>query len=259
MQKMAKNKLLVILFFSFFTPFIFSQETEILGKVKSPLDVENIHVINKTAQKFTTTNVYGEFKITASLNDTIVFSSIQHKLLSILVDTEIITNKTIVVTLEEQLNALDQVVVGKLLSGDISSDIGNVDGEPITAKKAGIPSYQGPPKTQSERKLNEATTGGGFIPLFPIINAISGRTKKLKTQVKLEEKETLMYSLKARLSEYLFQMNPLEADYQMEFFYAVSEEPDFMTKCKNQSDMLILEYLNEKLTEFKTNLETRKN
>ena len=53
-------------------------------------------------------------------------------------------------------------------------------------------------------------------------------------------------------------MNPLEEDYQMEFFYAVSEEPDFLTKCKNQSDMLILEYLNEKLIVFKNNLETRK-
>lgn len=256
---MVKNKLYVIALFCFVSPFLFCQEIEVLGKVKSPLDVENIHVINKTAQKFTTTNVYGEFKITASINDTLVFSSIQHKLLSIIVDAEIITNKTLVVTLEEQLNTLDQVVVGKVLSGDIYSDIGNVDGEPITGKKAGIPSYQGPPKTQSERKLNEATTGGGFIPLFPIINAISGRTKKLKNQVKLEEKETLIYSLKTRLSEYLFQMNPLEEDYQMEFFYSVSEEPDFIKKCKNQPDMLILEYLNDKLSEFKKNLVTRKN
>ena len=197
---MVKSKLLLILFLGFYMPFIFSQDVEILGKVESPLDVENIHVINKTAQKFTTTNVYGEFKINASVNDTIVFSSIQHKLLSIIVDTEIFTSKTLNVTLEEQLNTLDQVVVGKVLSGDILTDIGNVDGEPITAKKVGIPSYQGPPKTQSERKLNEATTGGGFIPLFPIINAISGRTKKLKTQVKLEEKEELMCRLRTRLS-----------------------------------------------------------
>lgn len=256
---MAKNRFFVILFFLLLSLISFSQETELLGKVISPLDVENIHVINKTAQKFTTTNVYGQFKITASVNDTLVFSSIQHKLLSILVDEETLSNKTLVVTLEEQINALDQVVVGKVLSGDIMSDIGNIEGEPMTAKKAGIPSYQGPPKTQSERKLNEATTGGGLIPLFPIINAITGRTKKLKNQVKLEEKETLMYSIKVRLSEYLFEMNPLEEYYQMEFFYAVSEEDDFVMRCKNQSDILILEYLNEKLTEFKSDLTRIKN
>lgn len=256
---MGRTNFLLILFLSLLPQFILSQETELEGKVVSPLDVENIHVINKTAQKFTTTNIYGQFKITATVNDTIVFSSIQHKLLSIIVDKEIITDQYFEVTLEEQINALDQVVVGKVLSGDIMSDIGNVDGEPMTAKKAGIPSYQGPPKTQSERRLNEATTGGGIIPLFPIINAITGRTKKLKNQVKLEEKETLMYSLKTRLSEYLFEMNPLEEDYQMEFFYAVSEEPDFISKCKNQSDMLILEYLNEKLKAFKKNLVAIKN
>jgi len=256
---MEKSSLALILFLSFITQISFSQKTELLGKVKSPLDVENIHVINKTAQLFTTTNVYGEFRITVSLNDTIVFSSIQHKLLSIIVDQKIMTDRTLVVTLEEQLNALDEVVVGKVLSGDILADIGEVDGEPMTSKKAGIPSYQGPLKTQSERKLNEATTGGGIIPLNPIINAITGRTKQLKNQVKLEEKETLMYSIKARLSENLFQMNALDQEYNMEYFYFVSEQDDFMLRCKNTSDILVLEYLNEKLITFKTQLKAIKN
>lgn len=256
---MEKNSFALTLILSFITQLSFSQKTEILGKVKSPLDVENIHVINKTAQLFTTTNVYGEFRITASLNDTLVFSSIQHKLLSVIVDQNIVTDKTLVIALEEQLNALDEVVVGKVLSGDIFKDIGNVEGEPMTSKKAGIPSYQGPPKTQSERKLNEATTGGGIIPLNPIINGITGRTKQLKNQVKLEEKETLMYSIKARLSENLFEMNSLEEEYNMEYFYFVSEQDDFMLRCKNKSDILVLEYLNEKLVEFKGNLTTSKN
>jgi hypothetical protein len=256
---MEKSSLAFLLFVSFITQISFSQKTELLGKVKSPLEVENIHVINKTAQIFTTTNVYGEFRITASLNDTIVFSSIQHKLLSIIVDQKIVTDRTLVVALEEQLNALDEVIVGKVLSGDILADIGDVYGEPMTAKKAGIPSYQGPLKTQSERKLIEATTGGGIIPLNPIINAITGRTKELKNQVKLEEKETLMYSIKARLSENLFEMNSLDQEYIMEYFYFVSEQDDFLSWCKNKSDIHILEYLNENLTAFKNQLKSTKN
>lgn len=256
---MVKSRLLVVVLISLISQLSFSQKTEILGKVKSALDVENIHVINKTAQLFTTTNVYGEFRITVSQNDTLVFSSIQHKLLSIIVDQQIITDKTLVVTLEEQLNALDEVVVGKVLSGDIIADIGDVDGEPMTAKKAGIPSYQGPLKTQSERKLTEATTGGGIIPLNPIINGITGRTKQLKNQVKLEEKETLMYSIKARLSENLFEMNALDQEYIMEYFYFVSEQDDFLLRCKNNSDIYILEYLNENLIAFKSQLQTIKN
>lgn len=234
----------------------YAQTIELLGKVQSTTDVENIHVINKTAQKFTITNADGDFRISATLNDTLIFTSIQHKITSVLVDTDIIQNKTLVVTLDEQVNELDQVVVGKILTGNMLSDVSNVEGEPMTAKKAGVPSYQGPLKTQSERKLNEATTGGGIVPLNPIINAITGRTKKLKNQIKLEEKDDLMFTIKDRLSVYLFTENPLAEKYVMEYFYFVSEQPDFLERCKNKSSIEILNYLILKLDVFKQNLKS---
>ena len=250
---MGKNNLLFIGLFLFVCFYSYTQNIELLGRVQSDSDVENIHVINKRAQRFTTTNSYGEFRISVSLNDTLIFSSVQHKLLTILIDKDIFDDKTLVVYLEEQINALEQVVVGKVLTGDILSDVGNVEGEPMTSKKAGIPSYQGKPKTQSERRLNEATTGGGFVPLNPIINAITGRTKELKRRILLEEKETLMYSIKARLSDDLFTLEPLEEDYIMEYFYFVSESEDFLERCKNKSDILILEYLLQKIRVYKGN------
>lgn len=252
---MIKHKLVVFIFLVFAQQ-SYSQTIDLLGKVQSKTDVENIHVINKTAQKFTVTNVEGAFRIEASLNDSLVFTSIQHKTLTVVVDAEIIKNKTLVISLEEQLNELDQVVVGKILTGNMNSDIANVEGEPLTALKLGIPSYQGPLKTQSERRLNEATTGGGFIPLFPIINAITGRTKMLKKRVKLEEKDDLIFSIKDRLSDDLFSENPLPEQNVMEFFYFVMEQPDFLERCKNQSSILVLDYLTEKLQVYKSNLES---
>ena len=218
---MVNNNIFFIVLFLFVCFYSYSKNIDLLARVQSDSDVENIHVINKTAQRFTTTNSYGEFRISVALNDTLIFSSVQHKLLTILINKEIFDDKTLVVFLEEQINALDQVVVGKVLTGDILSDVGNVEGEPMTSKKAGIPSYQGKPKTQSERRLNEATTGGGIVPLNPIINAITGRTKELKRRILLEEKEALMYSIKARLSDDLFTLEPLEEDYIMEYFYFV--------------------------------------
>ncbi|WP_417213222.1 hypothetical protein [Bizionia sp.] len=232
----------------------YAQTIVLSGKVQSTTDVENIHVINKTAQKFTITNADGAFQISATLNDTLIFTSIQHKITSVLIDAEIIQNKTLVVTLEEQLNELDQVVVGKILTGNMVLDVSSVEEEPMTSQKAGIPSYQGPLKTQSERKLNEATTGGGIIPLNPILNAISGRTKKLKKQVKLEEKDDLMFRIKNELSNDLFTENPLPDEYVMEYFYFASEQPDFLARCKNKSSIEILNYLIEKLRVFKQNL-----
>ena len=247
---MYKIKVLTLFFFLTLQQ-TYSQTIELLGSVQSTTEVENIHVINKTAQKFTITNADGAFKISATLNDTLIFTSIQHKLTSVLVDADIIENKTLVVTLEEQLNELDQVVVGKILTGNMNSDVSNVEGEAFTAKKAGVSSYEGPLKTQSERKFNEATTGGGFIPLNPILNAISGRTKKLKNQIKLEEKDALIFTMKNNLSDDLFSENPLEEEYVMEYFYFASEQPDFLSRCKNKSSIEKLDYLIEKLQLFK--------
>lgn len=231
----------------------FSQTINLLGQVQSTANVENIHVINKTAQRFTVTNQKGVFRLQVSLNDTLVFTSIQHKQKSVTITPTIIKNKTLVLTLEEQINKLDQVVVGKVLTGNMLSDVSHVTGEPMTSKKAGIPSYQGPLKTQSQRLLHEATTGGGIVPLNPIINALSGRTKKLKKQILLEEKETLMYSIINRLSDDLFSENPLPKKLVMEYFYFVSEQPDFLERCKNKTDLLVLKYLKEQMQVYKVN------
>ncbi len=118
-----KIKLQFIILFS--VQYATAQSIEIKGRVESSVDVENIHVINKTAQKFTITNVLGEFTIPVRLNDTLSFSSVQHKPKIIIISSEEIGTKTIAVVLEEQVNELDKVVLGKVLTGNLASDINN--------------------------------------------------------------------------------------------------------------------------------------
>ena len=102
-------------------------------------DVENIHVINKTSNKFATTNKLGGFKIQAKVFDTIVFSSVQYKLKAIVVNLMNIQDRSLFVHLSEYVNILDEVVVGKLLTGDLNSDINNSDAErPIDFYDVGI-------------------------------------------------------------------------------------------------------------------------
>ena len=235
----------------------FSQTVEISGKIDSKIDVENIHVINKTAQVFTITNQKGEFKITVKMNDTLMFSSIQHKPKTVVIDKNMLLFKAVRVNLEEQINELNEVVVGKVLTGNLFKDIKNSDGNPpINFFDVGIPGYTGKPATQSERRLNEATTGGGFIPLNPILNAISGRTKMLKNQVKTEEKEALMQSIKGRLSKDFFASNPLEENLKMDFFYFCADDENFIKYCKNETDFKILIFLRMKYKQYLQNLET---
>lgn len=250
-----KQILLIFLLLVFFSmKFSYAQTIDLHGKVLTSLDVENIHVVNKTSKKYAITNELGEFNIAVKRYDTLVVSSIQHKLESFVVDDTMIEQKTIVVALEPSVNSLDEVVVGKVLSGDMLMDIQNVEGTPVTAKSLGIPSYQGKPKTQAQRLLKEATSGGGIIPLNPIINAITGRTKKLKLYVELEKKEILMYRIKSRLEDDLFGSYTLDEDHIMDYFYFVSEDENFLERCNDKNDIFILEFLVEKLQEYKQNL-----
>jgi hypothetical protein len=241
----------------------FSQIVEITGKVTASSDVENIHVINKTAQVFTTTNASGSFKISAKLNDTLQFTSIQHKLKEVVVDPSIFIEKQLNVHLEELTYQLDEVVVGRILTGDLLIDLSNVEGEPVTAKQLGIPSYQGKLKTQSERRLHDAGEFkpvhllgllGGSLNLHPIINAISGRTKLLKSHVDIEQKDNLLYDVRKRTEVILFTDEILPDHLRTDYFYFCSEDPDFITRCNDKSDIEILEFLNERLIVYKAKL-----
>ena len=251
-----------ISFLLFLLPFQkgMSQSTDISGVVESDKDVENIHVINKTAQLFTVTNSKGEFKISASINDTLIVTSIQHKTQTFIIDKHIIASKTWVIKLEEFINELDEVTVGKILTGDLNMDVNSTEGDPpINFYDVGISGYKGKIATQSERRLNEATSGGGFIPLNPILNAISGRTKMLKEQIKLEEKDNLLHKIKTTLSKDFFIVFDFDDNLRTDFFYFCEEDPNFNLRCKNKSAIEIFEFLKEKLVEYKENLRSNKN
>lgn len=239
----------------FFVQLSTAQSIEITGVVKSKsgADVENIHVINKTAKKFTITNALGEFVIPVNLNDTLSFSSVQHQLKSIVVSKEIISSKTITVVLIEKINTLNQVTIGKVLSGDLNADISDIDEEaPVNFYNVGIPGYKGKLATQSERRLNEAITGGG-IPLNPIINAITGRTKMLKKRVAHERNDALIAKIEEEFSESLFSIYELDEEFRVDFFYFCEMDENFYKKCNNTPDLDIFEFLKQKLKQYKTN------
>jgi len=256
---------IVLVFLSFF---VHSQSTEIYGRVGSKTNIENIHVINITAQVFTITDKKGLFTITTKLNDTLKFSSVQHKLREVIISNEIISNKVIFVKLTEQINELDEVFVGKVLTGDLLSDIKNTEGEPpINFYDVGITGYTGKPATQSERRLSEAGEFkpkmllgliGGGLPLNPILNGLSGRTNMLKNRVEIEEKEMLLQVIKSRLSKDFFVSNPLKEVLKMDFFYFCADDENFLKHCKNQSDFKILIFLRMKYKKYLDNINSIK-
>lgn len=248
--------------FLFFSKVCIAQVVEITGVIKANSDLEGIHIINKTSKYYTTTNKKGEFEIKVKIKDTLVFSSVQYKLESLLITPEVFNTKLLMVELIDHVNELNEVYIGNPLSGNLTDDIGNVKGKPdINFYDVGIPGYTGKPKTQNERKLIEADHGKYFnyyglgfsINVNKILNKVSGRTKKLKHRVELDKKDALMYSLKAKFSKDLFSINHLEEEKRLDFFFFCSETKNFIEIFSNINDIELLELLNQKVDQFKQN------
>ena len=248
-----------------------AQTVEVNGKVIVDDDeIEGIHVINKTSSRFTITNSIGAFTIPVKLNDTVIFSAIKFKPKEIVVDEAILKSKFLNVYLTELVNELNQVVVGKILTGNLLSDVENSDAKrAINFYDLGIPGYTGKPLTQSQRRLKEAaglemTLGGGIggggvgLSLNPIINAITGRTKMLKNRVKLEAQEDCLARVKSIFTELLFKDIELAETYRVEFFYFASEDEEFTGLCRLNNDIATYEFLKQKLVVYKGNLQSKK-
>jgi len=245
-----------------------AQEASIEGKVVADEDLEGIHIINKTSNKFTITNERGIFVIPAKLNDTILISSIQYMQQEIVVDEIIMHAKHMNVYLQEQIYELDQVMIGKYLIGDLRSDILNTEiRDDINFYDVGIPGYTGKPLTQNERRLFEADHGKMLtifkdglinINIHKILNRISGRTKKLKLHVRLEKLDECMNRAKSDFSESIFGGMDIEETLIIDFFYYASEDPGFYELCQHENQMEMFQYLIEKLTNYEENLEKNK-
>ena len=107
------NKFLVffLLSFSFIT---FSQEKRSILRGKLMYRNSNIiaaNVINNSNQYNSITDTNGEFEILAGVGDEIIFSSVEFKIRTIKITSEIMKKNRLVVEVNERVNFLDEVVI----------------------------------------------------------------------------------------------------------------------------------------------------
>lgn len=141
-----KNSILFV-FFLFFVSVISAQSHTIKGKIINSVDVEGIHIINKTSRYNSVSSDLGTFEIEASINDTIMFSSIHYRIEEIIVTEKIYTDKHLEIELEKMVNQLDEVFIGNSLSGNMANDLKNINvEETFNFDDVGIPGFKGVPE-----------------------------------------------------------------------------------------------------------------
>ena len=88
---------------------------------------ENIHILNKNSNKGTISNKNGGFTIPVKENDTLIISGIQFYKKEILITKNIIENKTVIVSIFQKINELQEVEINIYnLSGHLVIDAKNI-------------------------------------------------------------------------------------------------------------------------------------
>lgn len=221
-------------------------------------DVAATHVLNMTIERATITDENGFFSIQASVGDSIVFSAIQFKRKEIVVSSQMLESKMLSIPLEEALTELEEVVVMPYnLTGDVSRDMGRIQTGPIvTTSTLGLPNAYAWVPTKAERELFEATSGGGLIPLNPILNAISGRTKMLKKRLARNRKYARTQRVRDMYADSLFRIEfKIPEEKIADFMYFCEVDSTFQSTVDTHDRLKIWDYMRTRSIAYRRNNE----
>lgn len=217
-----------ILFFLFCTPMLWAQTADekfLTGKIMvDQMAVEKVNILNSDTGKATVSDASGFFRIPVKVGDAVVFSAVNLETKRIVINQTNLTSEPLVVRMSVRMTNLKEITVNENTA--------------ITAENLGIIPRGQKKYTPAERRFNEATTGGGIVPLNPILNAISGRTSMLKKEIQAEKKERLLLQLDGWFEEeYYVNTLHINKDYINGFHYFLIEDADFVRalKAKNKT------------------------
>jgi hypothetical protein len=224
-----------------FLHFGFSQNEKLLhGKIVCDKNaVQGIEVLNLVSEKSTISDSNGDFYILAKAEDMLVFTSKNYEYKRKFLEKEDIELNDLKIEVVKKPEELKEVVINQKLD----------------AVKLGILQKPAKEYTPAERKLKTASSG----LLDPIINAISGRTKKLKTELSVERKEMLL----AKVSElyedtYYIEKLKISKEYIKAFQYYAIYDDKLISNLKSKNKTLIKFRMIELALEFNNLQEIKK-
>jgi hypothetical protein len=199
---------------------------------------EQVNIVNATTNKSTVSDSEGNFVISVSIGDVLVFSAVNLETKRKVISSDDLRDELVTVKMSRSITPLREVKVNENTA--------------ITAENLRI-SPKGQKKySPAERRVHEATTGGGIVPLNPILNAISGRTTMLKKEVVAEKNERLLLRLDGWFEEkYYTNYLKIPKDFIKGFHYFLIEDSDFVRALKAKNKTLTKFLMNKLALDYK--------
>ncbi|MFD2564542.1 hypothetical protein [Aquimarina rubra] len=242
---------LPIIFFLFGLSNVSGQSQRLKGRIiADSLEGFAINIVNYTKKIGATNDQIGYFEIPSEVNDSIIFSSVQYEVISIIVSENDLNNDDFEIQLHPVIQKLDQVNISTVsLSGNIDKDTKYIEIKPfVNNKSLGLPFRDIKQPTQIERKIYTAKSGIIDRP----INYLNGTLKKLKRIKALQDLDRLIQKGEASFSLTFFTKDlGLPENLISDFMYYCAEDKYFENLLENTKRLSLLEFFQEKAKLYK--------
>ncbi|MCH8545814.1 MAG: carboxypeptidase-like regulatory domain-containing protein [Cryomorphaceae bacterium] len=212
-----------------FSQVLYGQKGTVWGVVVNVegISLSEVHVVNKNTTKGTITNVNGRFRLTAQVNDTLVFSLLSHKYLYYRVnDEDFETPLRIVLKKEEFL--LDEV---SIFSYKLTSN----EPKAMKLRKPAVPD------DEDIREPGLPSPAGLANPIDAVYQAFSKRIKQLKILETYKERDRFQTKLEeGNNRDILMRVTGMTQEELKPFLFFCQMGPDFIASATDYELLISL-------------------
>jgi len=174
---------------------LLAQEKNLYGKILNESEIEGIHILNITSNTYAITDATGAFNIKVRVNDSIIISSVKYIPEKIGITETIYDEGTVLLTLRELRNELDEVLLGPNLTGNLRLDVQSIAVvDSLNFYDVGIPGFQGEPRERIPNLVGQVITPLS-VDLEGLYKHFSGYYKTLRTIRKWKSQEETLHAI----------------------------------------------------------------
>ncbi|GLB52105.1 hypothetical protein NBRC110019_11440 [Neptunitalea chrysea] len=205
--------------------------------------LSGVYVRNVSTKVFTLTSQKGRFMLPVNIGDTLRFVYLGMKDKVHVLTADEYDKKYIQISMEVATEELSDVVVEKQVIDEVTLGI-------VSEKRVHLTKNERQLKASEFRPIQLLGLLVGGMPLDPVINAISGRTKKLKKMVALDKDKINVEELYNRFYSYsVMTLKVPESQVKQFMYYIVDYKKD--EELLSMDEELSEFYLTEIYQEFK--------